>query len=220
MLRFFGLWSLVFGLLSCGDRSGTVTAFRGAALPSPLAKPAITLTDLNGQPWDFRANTRDKVGLLFFGYTHCPDICPLHMANIAAVLRRMSAEERARIVTVFVTTDPERDTPARLREWLPNFDPTFVGLTGTKEELARAQAALGLGEAQREYVNGDSTNYFVEHAAQVFAFARDGFAYTVYPFGIRQEDWANDLPMLSRDSTGADIRRTLAAQARSGQLQV
>jgi len=202
------------------ESADSVSAFRGAALPSPMAKPAITLTDLDGQPWDFAAHTQGKVGLLFFGYTHCPDVCPLHMANIAAVLRRMSAEDRSRIVTVFVTTDPERDTPARLREWLPNFDPTFIGLTGTKEELVRAQAALGIGEAQREYVGADSANYFVGHAAQVFAFARDGFAYTVYPFGIRQEDWANDLPKLARDSTGADIRRTLAAQAKAGQLQV
>ena len=218
---FAGRWSLValFCTVACttGDR-GSVGAFRGVALSTPMAKPAISLTDLNGQPWDFAANTQGKVGLLFFGYTHCPDVCPLHMANIAAVLRRMSAEDRARIVTVFVTTDPERDTPERLREWLQNFDPTFVGLTGTKEELARAQAALGLGEAQREYVNADSANYFVQHAAQVFAFARDGFAYTVYPFGIRQEDWANDLPILASDSTGADIRRTLSAQAKSGQL--
>jgi cytochrome oxidase Cu insertion factor (SCO1/SenC/PrrC family)/copper(I)-binding protein len=218
-------WSLIallfVGISSCGsEQSDGAGGFRGVALPTPLAKPAITLTDLNGQPWDFAANTRGKVGLLFFGYTHCPDVCPLHMANIAAVLRRMSAEDRARIVTVFVTTDPERDTPARLREWLPNFDPSFVGLTGTKEELARAQAAVGVGEAQREYVKADSADYFVVHAAQVFAFARDGFAYTIYPFGIRQEDWANDLPKLARDSTGADIRRTLAAQARAGQLQV
>ena len=142
------------------------------------------------------------------------------MANISAVLKQMSAEDRARFVTVFVTTDPERDTPARLREWLGNFDPTFVGLTGTKEELARAQQAVGLAQSQREYLNGDSVNYYVGHGAQVFAFARDGFAYTIYPFGIRQEDWANDLPKLVSDASGATIRRDLEAQAKAGQLNV
>jgi cytochrome oxidase Cu insertion factor (SCO1/SenC/PrrC family)/copper(I)-binding protein len=211
----------VLALSACaGDRSGAAGSFRGVALSTPIAKPSLTLTDVNGRPYDFVAETRDKVALLFFGYTHCPDVCPLHMANIAAVLRRMPAEDRARVVTVFVTTDPERDTPARLREWLANFDPSFVGLTGTKEELARAQNALGLPEASREYINADSVNYFVGHGAQVFAFARDGFGYTIYPFGIRQEDWANDLPLLVRDATGARIRRDLAAQAKAGGLNV
>lgn len=214
--RLLFLVSLV--LAACtGDGSGGGT-YRGVALSTPLAKPALTLTDFNGQPYDFAAQTRDKVALLFFGYTHCPDVCPLHMANIAAVLRRMPAGDRARVVTVFVTTDPERDTPARLKEWLGNFDATFVGLTGTKEELARAQDVLGLAQASREYVGSDSTNYFVGHGAQVFAFARDGMSYTIYPFGIRQEDWANDLPLLVADASGAGIRRSLAAQANAGQF--
>ena len=221
MFRRFPLCSLLFALAACGsDGPGSVSGFRGVALPTPLAKPSLVLTDVNGRPYDFATETRDKVALLFFGYTHCPDVCPLHMANIAAVLRRMPAEDRARVVTVFVTTDPERDTPTRLREWLANFDPSFVGLTGSKDELARAQLALGLGEAAREYLNADSVNYFVVHAAQVFAFARDGFAYTIYPFGIRQEDWANDLPRLVSDATGARIRRDLAAQAKANQRNV
>lgn len=190
--------------------------YRGVALPAPLAKPSFVLTDVNGQPYDFAARTNDKVALLFFGYTHCPDVCPLHMANIAAVLRRMPAEDRARVVTVFVTTDPERDTSQRLRDWLGGFDPSFVGLTGTREQLAAAQSSVGLPEATREYAGADSANYFVGHGAQVFAFARDGNAYTIYPFGIRQEDWANDLPRLV-SSTGDEIRRALAAQLKSGQ---
>lgn len=203
--------------MACAGRDGP-TAFRGVALPSPIAKPALMLTDADGQPYDFVERTRGKVALLFFGYTHCPDVCPLHMANIAAVLKTMPAEDRARVATVFVTTDPERDTPARLKEWLANFDPSFVGLTGTAAEITSAQAALNLPPAQREYPSADSSAYFVGHAAQVFAFARDGYAYTIYPFGIRQEDWANDLPLLVRDATGTEIRRALAAQAGAGSL--
>ena len=211
------LYLIAFALAACGGER-SVGTYRGVALATPLAKPSFTLTDVNGRPYDFAAETRDKVALLFFGYTHCPDVCPLHMANIATVLKRMPAEDRGRIVTVFVTTDPERDTPERLREWLGNFDPSFVGLTGSKEDLARAQQSVGLAEASREYGGADSANYFVGHGAQVFAFARDGVAYTIYPFGIRQEDWANDLPLLVRDATGAGIRRDLAAQAKAGQL--
>jgi cytochrome oxidase Cu insertion factor (SCO1/SenC/PrrC family)/copper(I)-binding protein len=215
-MRVADRWSLVAGLclIACNGDSGTVGTVRGVALPTPLAKPSFSLIDVNARRYDFAAETRDKVALLFFGYTHCPDVCPLHMANIAAVLKRMPAEDRARVVTVFVTTDPERDTPERLKEWLGNFDPSFVGLTGNKAELSQALRSVGLPEATREYINADSANYFVQHGAQVFAFARDGMAYTIYPFGMRQEDWANDLPLLVRDATGAGIRRALAAQAK------
>lgn len=211
---------LLMAVACGGERAAQGPFFRGVALPAPIEKPQLTLTDFNGRPYDFAAETRDKVALLFFGYTHCPDVCPLHMANIAAVLKQMSAEDRARVVTVFVTTDPERDTPQRLKEWLGNFDPTFVGLTGTQDELARAQQSVATRPAEREYVNGDSVNYFVGHSAMVFAFARDGNAYTVYPFGVRQEDWANDLPRLVRYTSGADIQRDLAAQAKAGELNV
>lgn len=205
-----------------GCRGGEAArSFRGVALSAPTPKPSFTLNDVNGRPFDFVAETRDKVALIFFGYTHCPDICPLHMANIAAVLRQMPHEERQRIVTVFVTTDPERDTPERLRSWLANFDPSFVGLTGTPDELARAQELFNLRPAFREYVPGaDSANYFVAHGAQVYAFARDGNGYLVYPFGIRQDDWANDLPKLARDASGATLRRELAAAAQAQAIEM
>jgi protein SCO1 len=208
---------------ACGtsrDASNAASPFRGVALTAPIQKPSLTLTDFNGKPFDLVRETQGKVALLFFGYTHCPDVCPLHMANIAAVLNKMPWEERSNIRVVFVTTDPERDSPQRLKEWLANFDPTFIGLTGSKDELARAQQSLGLPPAQREYASGDTSTYYLGHAAQVYAFARDGFAYLVYPFGIRQEDWANDLPKLARDSSGEELRRELAAAARTGQLNV
>lgn len=217
-----GLAGLALVTLLGACRGGEeARAFRGVALSAPTTKPSFTLPDVTGRPFDFVAETRDKVALVFFGYTHCPDICPLHMANIAAVLKQMPHEERARIVTVFVTTDPERDTPERLRTWLANFDPSFVGLTGTPDELARVQELFNLKPAFREYVPGaDSANYFVAHGAQVYAFARDGHGYLVYPFGIRQEDWANDLPKLARDASGATLRRELAAAARAQAIEM
>lgn len=194
-----------------------MTGFRGVTLASPIPKPSFTLMDQDGKPFDFGRETQGKVALLFFGYTHCPDICPLHMANIAAVLRTMPVEERNAIRVVFVTTDPERDTPARLKEWLGAIDPSFVGLTGSKAAIDSAQVALGLRVAEREYLEGaDSSNYYVAHAAQVIAFARDGNAYTIYPNGIRQQDWANDLPKLARDASGRAIRAELAAMERAG----
>lgn len=195
--------ALVLAAGAC-DRGATPareagSVFRGVMLNTPLEKPDFTLTDVNGEPYNFRLKTAGKVALLFFGYTHCPDVCPLHAANVAAVLRQMPFDEREKIQFVFVTTDPERDTPARLKEWLGNFDTSFVGLSGAPDELAKLQAAVGIPPARREYLPGaDSANYLVGHGAQVLAFGLDNFARIEYPFGIRQEDWANDLPRLAR----------------------
>lgn len=171
---------------------------RGTVLAPSWPKPDFTLTDTNGRPFDFRAETDGLVTLLFFGYTHCPDVCPVHMANIAAVLRDLDYAHRSRIGVVFVTTDPERDTLPRLREWLDRFDTSFVGLRGTAEEVDEIQAALHLPAAVRQPSRPGPLPgaYAVGHAAQVIAFTADGRARVVYPFGTRQSDWAHDLPKL------------------------
>ena len=168
---------------------------RGRPLPEPLAKPSFVLARSDGTPYDFVRETDDKVALLFFGYTNCPDVCPLHMANIAAVLKKMPWEDRNAIRVVFVTTDPERDTPERLRDWLSGFDPSFIGLHGERASVAAVERSLGLAPAARA---SDTGTYAVNHAAQVIAFGRDNVARVVYPFGTRQEDWAHDLPRLVR----------------------
>jgi cytochrome oxidase Cu insertion factor (SCO1/SenC/PrrC family)/copper(I)-binding protein len=172
-------------------------AYRGVVLGTPLPRPAFSFPAADGRTFDFQRETEGKVALLFFGYTHCPDVCPLHMANIAAVLRRMSWEERNAIRVVFVTTDPARDTHERLREWLGNFDDSFVGLRAPIEDVNALMTSLGMRPAERD-TTSDSTSYLVGHGAQVIAFGRDGPASLEYPFGIRQDDWAHDLPKLVR----------------------
>lgn len=171
---------------------------RGLGLTPPKPLPDIVLTDTDGKRFDLRKETAGYVTLLFFGYTHCPDVCPVHMANIARALKGMPAPEASRVKVVFVTTDPERDTPKRIRDWLDTFDPTFIGLRGTPEELAAAQAAARIPAAYKE-APLDSTKpaqYTVGHAAFVFAATQDGMVRYLYPFGFRQADWAHDLPLL------------------------
>ncbi|MCC6317354.1 MAG: SCO family protein [Gemmatimonadaceae bacterium] len=210
--RFLLLVALAAGL-AC-DRGAmpgreAASAFRGVLLTPPLEKPDFTFTDVNGQPWNLRVKTAGKVALLFFGYTHCPDVCPLHAANVAAVLRTMPFEVRDKVMFLFVTTDPARDTPERLKEWLAAFDPTFVGLTAPPEALGQLQVSLGIAPARIEIPPGaDSANYLVGHGAQVIAFGLDDQARIEYPFGIRQEDWANDLPRLARGEVPTSAART------------
>lgn len=189
-----------------GEMRGQERGYRGIVLDTGLTKPDFTLTDTRGQSFRFRQATQGTLTLLFFGYTNCEDVCPVHMANIAAVLRRLPPDVTSQVRVVFVTTDPERDTPTRLRAWLDNFNPSFIGLRGSVDEVNRIQAALGLPRAVREGAgNGGAGRggYTVGHAAQVLAFSPvDDRGHVIYPFGTRQQDWALDLPKLVSDRWG------------------
>lgn len=170
---------------------------RGLKLEPPKPLPDIVLTDTDGKSFDLRKQTAGYVTLVFFGYTHCPDVCPVHMANIARALKGMPAPEASRIKVVFITTDPDRDSAKRIRDWLDAFDPTFIGLRGSAEEIAQAEQAARIPPSAKEIA--DSTRpdqYTVGHAAFVFAATADGTVRYLYPFGFRQADWAHDLPRL------------------------
>jgi protein SCO1/2 len=170
---------------------------RGLKLEPPKPLPDIVLTDTDGKSFDLRRQTAGYVTLLFFGYTHCPDVCPVHMANIARALKGMPAPEAGRIKVVFITTDPERDTPRRIRDWLDAFDPTFIGLRGTMAEIRQAETAAKLPPSAREVTDSSRPGeYTVGHAAFVIAATADGTVRYLYPFGFRQADWAHDLPRL------------------------
>lgn len=218
MNRFPALLALVL-LAGCGaaaDGGAGAPArpeLRGTVLEPSWGKPDFTLADTEGRPFDFRAGTDGFVTLLFFGYTHCPDVCPIHMANIAAVLRDLDYADRSRIRVVFVTTDPERDTAPVVRAWLDRFDRSFIGLRGTKAEVDAIQAALHLPAAIRQPSRPGPLPgaYAVGHAAQVIAFTADGRARVVYPFGTRQSDWAHDLPKLVAGGPWPDAGRDAAA---------
>ncbi len=171
---------------------------RGAIYAEPLQKPDFTLSTTNGDQFDFRAETDGVVTLLFFGYTSCPDVCPIHMGNIAAVLRTLPPDVSRRVKVVMVTTDPARDTPERFGAWLKNFDPSFVGLIGPLAEVNEIQIRLNLPPAAR--YGADESSYTVGHSARVIAFTADNRAHVSYPFGTRQSDWAHDLPLLVKSN--------------------
>lgn len=171
--------------------------YRGRVMSPPLAKPDFTLTDTQGRPFDFRKETQGSLALLFIGYTNCPDVCPVHMANLGAVLKDLPEEITSHVKVVFVTADPDRDTPEVIRAWLDHFDRDFVGLRGTQEQVHAIEKALMLPPSVVS-VDEDTGKTFVGHSANVVAFTADGKAHVMYPFGTRQSDWAHDLPKLVR----------------------
>jgi protein SCO1/2 len=196
------LFPLASLAIACGDpRTRAANGLRGVKLTPVRAKPEFTLENTEGRPFQFTAETRDAVTLLYFGYTNCPDVCPQHLVNIAGALRHMSPEQQARVRVVFVTTDPVRDTPERLRGWLNNFDRRFIGLRGGIDEVNAIETKLGLPASQMEAmpnmpVGPRPLSYGVGHAAQVLAFTPDDSLRTEYPSGFTMDDWANDLPRL------------------------
>jgi protein SCO1 len=175
------------------DRAAAI--YRGGLVSPPLPKPAFVLTDTSGAPYDFKAKTEGRVTLLFFGYTHCPDMCPLQMHMIAQAFKTMSLAEQKEFRVVFVTTDPDRDTPSVLRSWLDHFDQRFIGLTGSQHAIDVAQVAAKLTPATKSAVRSDGA-YEVGHAAFVFAYTKDNLAHVIYPVGLKPDDWAHDLPYL------------------------
>lgn len=192
--------ALLFSVLACSPDPRDVSGWAGQILSEPVPRPDFTLLDTEGRAFDFRAETEGKVTLLFIGYTYCPDVCPVHFANLAAVLKRQPYEVKSNVQVVFITADPSRDTPERVDEWLNAVHPDFIGLRGSVAEVHTIEDALGvprssLGDADE---NGD---YMVAHAAQIFAFGSDGPARVVYPFGTRQADWVLDLSKLVRGET-------------------
>lgn len=185
-------------LLSCarGAPAPKVEELRGPRLAPAVPRPDFVLSKTDGSAFDFRSETRGTLTFLFFGYTNCPDVCPLHMQNLTHVLHQLPAETTRRVRVVFVTTDPERDTPERLRSWLAKFDSSWVGLTGSLAAIASAQGALGMPPAIREGELPNGGGYGMTHGAQLWAFTPDDSAHVVYPWGIQQADLAADIPKL------------------------
>ena len=167
----------------------------GELLSAPLAKPDFTLTDTEGRPYDFRASTDGFVTLLFFGYTSCPDVCPLHLGNIAAVLREVSGEVEEKIKVVFVTTDPAATDRLSCATGSIGSTPPSSGSPAPLRRSSRRSAPRDVPEAQLEIQPADES-YVVAHSSQVLAYSLDDQAHLVYPFGVRQSDWAGDLPRL------------------------
>lgn len=195
--RFTPILSLVvLALLAVSCRAPVTTGeLQGVVVDPPKEKPSFTLFDTSGEQYEFRTETEGKLTLLYFGYLNCPDICPVHLAQIAEVFERAPDVARETEV-VFVSVDPGRDSPQDIREFLDSFDTSFVGLTGTEEELEAAQEAVGVPPA-RIVEAEDGEGYTVDHAGWVIAYAPDGLNHSIYPFGTRQSEWNNDLQALA-----------------------
>jgi protein SCO1 len=167
------------------------TVYHGGLVTPPVPKPRFTLTDTSGNPFDFWSGTDGYITLLFFGYTHCTNVCPVQMSYVASALKKLPKDVAGRFRVVFVTTDAAHDNPRMLRTWLNQFDKGFIGLTGKEAALDAAQVA-----AHVPFSKGNPDG----HSAFVLAYTTDNLAHVIYPVGISEADWVHDLPQLARET--------------------
>jgi len=168
--------------------------FRGVEVAEPAPAPQLVLPMANGGTFDL-AEERGRVVLLFFGYTHCPDICPTTLSDWALVADSLGEDaERARFV--FVSVDPERDTPDVAQAYAARFNPAFLGLTAPDSVTARLRGTLNLvAQAEPSETEGE---YGVAHSSQVFLVDPEGRLRLLYPFGSTAQDMLLDVRRLLR----------------------
>jgi len=195
---FVGLASfLVIGVVAVGIFLFSAPAsFRGTTYgePYPVAQE-IELTRANGSSFRL-SETRGKVVLLFFGYTSCPDVCPTTLAELKLALEKLGEEKAKQAQVLFVTVDPERDTPERVQEYVDHFNQDFIGLSGTESDLANVWNNYGVF---RETVEGTSAvGYLVNHTARVTLIDQQGNLRISFAFDTPVADIVHDLKLLLR----------------------
>lgn len=169
----------------------------GAVLTDRYRLPGRVLTATDGTPYDLRADTTAPVTLVFFGYTNCPDICHVVMADIASALTRLDEQERRRVDMLLITSDPARDDPATLRAYLDRFNPRFEGLTGDLGRIVTVAEALGV--PIEDGARLPSGGYEVTHGTQIIAVDEQDRVPIVWTEGTSAADIAEDLRVMLRD---------------------
>ena len=167
--------------------------YRGTAYGEPYpAAPQIELTKSNGETFRL-SDQKGKIVLLFFGYTSCPDVCPTTLAELKLVMDDL--EKKTEMVQViFVSVDPQRDTPEKIQKYVEHFNAEFVGLSGSIDELETIWNGYGIF---REEVQSDSAfGYIVNHTARTYLIDTDGNLRLSYGFQTPVEDIVNDIKLL------------------------
>ena len=155
----------------------------------------FVLLDQNGLMFNAE-DLHGKLSLMFFGFTHCPDICPATLARTVGTWKELSAAEREQVNVVFVTFDPARDTPAHLKEYLNFFDPSVIGLTGTVEDIAEMAGRYGVVYLQEAAESGAEQDYLFSHSDFVYLLDQQGRVRKLFKSDFNSEELIADVRSL------------------------
>ena len=181
--------TLLLAALSLGAATSPPSLIAGVFAPPRLA-PDFSLSGSDGRVLRL-SNYRGKVVLLAFGYTSCTEVCPVTLHVLAAAHKKLGPAGSG-LQVVYVTVDPERDNADRMRTYLAAFDPSFIGGTGSPEQLAAVRTAYGIS-ANRTVVPG---GYAFAHSSSVLIIDRDGRLRGLMPYGHNADDFAHDADIL------------------------
>jgi protein SCO1/2 len=186
--------ALLPGLLVLAGCGGDDEQLHGAVLTDPYVVPATPLTATDGSSYSLADSTDRRLTLVFFGYTHCPDICQVVMASLASAMTRLDDQDRKQVDVVFVTTDPARDTEQVLRDYLDHFDPGFVGLTGDLTTIVDVGNSLAI--AVEHGAKLPSGGYDVTHGTSVLGIDGNDQVPIVWTQGTSAAQFASDIHQL------------------------
>ena len=164
-------------------------AFHGAVLQSPNPAQDFTLLNQYGQEASL-SDYRGKVVLLYFGYAACPDVCPTTLAELHRA-KQLLGERSDEVQVIMITVDPERDTPEVVAEFLAHFDPSYIGLIGTPDQVAQIATQYGIFFQKQESTS--ALGYLVDHTATVMLVDPDGYSRLIFPYGAQAQDMAEDI---------------------------
>lgn len=188
-LRRLGAICLSIALSSAAFAAENSALKAGVFTPARIA-PDFTLKGSNGSDLVL-THYRGKIVLMAFGYTSCTEVCPVTLAVLAAARKQLGADA-AHLQVIYVTVDPQRDSVARMHEFLANFDPSFVGGTGSEEQLAAVRKDYGIVATKIPTKGG----YAVAHSSFVYLLDRDGRLRAMMPFGYKADDYVHDVRLL------------------------
>ena len=168
--------------------------YHGTVIQSPDPAHNFTLTGPDGGPVSLE-DYRGQAVMLYFGYTFCPDVCPATLVELAKA-RQLLGKDADKLQVIMVTVDPMRDTSEKLEKYATHFDPSFLGLTGSEDEIAAAATPYGIYYQKQD--GSEATGYLMDHTASVIVVDPDGHLRLIYPFGTPGEDIAEDISHLVR----------------------
>ena len=187
-----GTFAIILGLAT-GIYFFRPHTFHGTVIQSPETSYDFTLTGGSGDV--SLSDFRGKLVLIYFGYTFCPDICPATLGNVNQALKQIGSKAED-IQLIMVSLDPQRDTPEKLEQYVAHFNPTFIGITGTQEQVDTVTSLYGVFYEKKE--GSEATSYLIDHTATLMVIDREGYLKLVFPFGVTADEIADDLKYMLR----------------------